>query len=150
MNVSLHQFALITSKMHMAWTAMVGGRLKSDYQYSPGINYNPFPWPATFTDRQKFHLDALAQAVLDARSEHPGASLGDLYEFTGCHANKSAKERITAIDSPLIACIARRRSVATGSGSNTSSVFTKSVSPPSPPWRQPNQSVARGLDPRIS
>ena len=49
LDVSLHQFALLTSKMHMAWTAYVGGRLKSDYQYSPGINYNPFPWRSVST-----------------------------------------------------------------------------------------------------
>jgi hypothetical protein len=36
--VSLHHFALIMSKMHMAWATYVGGRLKSDYQYSSGIN----------------------------------------------------------------------------------------------------------------
>ena len=40
LDVELHHFALITSRMHMAWTSYVGGRLKSDYQYSPGINYN--------------------------------------------------------------------------------------------------------------
>ena len=78
-NVHLHQFALITSRMHMAWTAFVGGRLESRYQYSPGINYNPFPWPE-LTDGAKARLDKLAQAVLDARSAYPTATLGDLYD----------------------------------------------------------------------
>lgn len=64
--VELHRFALITSKMHMSWTAYVGGRLKSDYQYSPGINYNPFPWP-NLSEAQEKKLAILAQAVLDAR-----------------------------------------------------------------------------------
>ena len=49
LNAEPYQFALITSKMHMAWTAFVGGRLESRYQYSPGINYNPFPWPQLST-----------------------------------------------------------------------------------------------------
>ncbi|WP_409364761.1 type IIL restriction-modification enzyme MmeI [Bradyrhizobium sp. JYMT SZCCT0428] len=79
LDVELHQFALITSRMHMAWTTYVGGRLKSDYQYSPGINYNPFPWPA-LDDAAKTQLSGLAQAVLDARSAHPGATLADLYD----------------------------------------------------------------------
>lgn len=79
LDVELYHFALITSRMHMAWTAYVGGRLKSDYQYSPGINYNPFPWP-TLNDAAKRRLQTLAQAVLDARAAHPGATLADLYD----------------------------------------------------------------------
>jgi N-6 DNA Methylase len=78
--VSLDQFALITSKMHMAWTAYVGGRLKSDYQYSPGINYNPFPWPLLTAAAHQDSLAKLAQAVLDARAAHPAATLADLYD----------------------------------------------------------------------
>jgi len=65
--------------MHMAWTAYVGGRLESRFQYSPGINYNPFPWPA-LDHAAKARLNALAQAVLDARSDHLGATLADLYD----------------------------------------------------------------------
>ena len=65
--------------MHMAWTAYVGGRLKSDYQYSPGINYNPFPWPSVSPTHQQ-SLAKLAQAVLDVRESHPGATLADLYD----------------------------------------------------------------------
>ncbi len=79
LDVELYQFALITSRMHMAWTAYVGGRLESRFQYSPGINYNPFPWPV-FDLRAKDHLNTLAQAVLDARADHPGATLADLYD----------------------------------------------------------------------
>jgi hypothetical protein len=78
-NVSLHHFALITSKMHMAWTEYVGGRLKNDYQYSPGINYNPFPWPHLTTNEQA-RLATAAQSVLDARLAHSGATLADLYD----------------------------------------------------------------------
>lgn len=79
LDVELYHFALITSRMHMAWTAYVGGRLESRFQYSPGINYNPFPWPA-LDDAAKTQLSRLAQAVLDARSAHPGATLADLYD----------------------------------------------------------------------
>jgi len=79
LNVKLHQFALIISKMHMAWTAFVGGRLKSDYQYSPGINYNPFPWPS-ITDAQKSMLDELGQSILSARKRYADSTLADLYD----------------------------------------------------------------------
>lgn len=78
-NAKLWQFAVLTSAMHMAWTRMVGGRLESRYQYSVGINYNPFPWPA-LTAAQEARLASLAQSVLDARAAHPGATLADLYD----------------------------------------------------------------------
>ena len=77
-NATLGQFALLTSAMHMAWTRYIGGRLKSDYQYSVGINYNTFPLPPQESDLSK--LEPLAQAVLDARTAHPGATLANLYD----------------------------------------------------------------------
>lgn len=75
----LHHFGLASSKMHMAWVAFVGGRLESRYQYSPGINYNPFPWPR-LNEASMAKIAALGQAVLDARAAHPGTSLADLYD----------------------------------------------------------------------
>jgi len=72
-------FAVLTSKVHMAWAKAVSGRLKSDIQYSANLTYNAFPWP-TLTDSNKAKLDSLAQAVLDARAAHPDATLADLYD----------------------------------------------------------------------
>ena len=77
-NAALADFALLTSAMHMAWLRHIGGRLKSDYRYSIGIVYNTFPMPPTDSDMSR--LDALAQAVLDARATHSGATLADLYD----------------------------------------------------------------------
>ena len=77
-NATLADFALLTSAIHMAWLRHVGGRLKSDYRYSIGLVYNTFPMPPEGTDRSK--LEALAQAVLDARAAHTGATLADLYD----------------------------------------------------------------------
>ena len=65
-NADLWTFALLTSRMHMAWTRIVGGRLKSDFQYSVGINYNPFPWPQLDL-AAKTKLEKLAKTVLGAR-----------------------------------------------------------------------------------
>jgi hypothetical protein len=79
-------FGILTSKMHMAWMAHVGGRLKSDYQYSIGIIYNTFPWPDA-TPAQRAKVEALAQAVLDARAAHPTSSLADLYDPDTMPAN---------------------------------------------------------------
>ena len=73
-------FALLTSAMHMAWLRHIGGRLKSDYRYSIGLVYNTFPLPPGFADTDTSALEPLAQAVLDARAAHPGATLADLYD----------------------------------------------------------------------
>lgn len=70
-----HQF---TSAMHMGWMRAVGGRLKSDYSYSPSI-YNSFPWPAMTAAKRK-EIETLAQAVLDARADFPTSTLEDLYD----------------------------------------------------------------------
>jgi hypothetical protein len=70
-------FALLTSAMRMAWMRAITGRMKSDYMYSVGVVYNTFPLPPA-TDLTA--LDPLAQAILDARAAHPGATLADLYD----------------------------------------------------------------------
>ena len=77
-NATLANFALLTSTMHMAWLRHIGGRLKSDYRYSIGLVYNTFPTPTAGADMSK--LEPLAQAVLDARAAHTGATLADLYD----------------------------------------------------------------------
>ena len=77
-NATISLFALLISSMHMAWMRHVGGRLKSDYRYSSGLVYNTFPMPREGADLSR--LEPLAQAVLDARAAHPGATLADLYE----------------------------------------------------------------------
>ena len=77
-NATLADFALLASAMHMAWLRHIGGRIKSDYRYSIGIVYNTFPMPPDGADLSK--LEPLAQAVLDARAAHPGATLADLYD----------------------------------------------------------------------
>ncbi|MGB6710255.1 MAG: DNA methyltransferase [Methylocella sp.] len=78
-DATLSDFAVITSRMHMAWLSCIGGRLKSDYRYSIGIVYNPFPWPA-LDEAAKTKLEKLAKTVLDARAAHEGATLADLYD----------------------------------------------------------------------
>ena len=78
-NATLYHFAVLTSRMHMAWVRAVCGRLKSDFRYSAGIVYNNFPWPDP-TPAQRRAIEAAAQRVLDARAAHPGATLADLYD----------------------------------------------------------------------
>ena len=79
-DATLADFALLTSAMHMAWMRAVTGRMKSDYMYSVGVVYNTFPLPPGFADADTSALEPLAQAVLDARAAHAGATLAELYD----------------------------------------------------------------------
>lgn len=87
-SADLFTFGLLTSAIHMAWMRTVGGRTKSDYQYTNKLVYNTFPWPDT-TAEQRSKIAALAQAVLDARNlpKNRTSTLADLY-----HPNSPAKE----------------------------------------------------------
>ena len=78
-DASIYHFGILVSNVHMAWMRAVCGRLKSDYRYSKDVVYNNFPWPS-ITDAQKERIEKTAQAILDARSLYPKASLADLYD----------------------------------------------------------------------
>lgn len=83
-HATLYHFGVLNSSMHMAWMRAVAGRLKSDYSYSNTIVYNNFIWPdlCALCDSASLRLkiEQAAQAVLDARAAHPGATLADLYD----------------------------------------------------------------------
>lgn len=80
-NANLYEFGVLHSNVHMAWTRIVCGRIKSDYRYSNTIVYNNFPW-CNPTAEQKARIEATAQAILDARAKYPDCSLADLYDET--------------------------------------------------------------------
>jgi len=77
-DASLYQFGVLCSSVMMTWHSAVSGRLKSDQRFSAEITYNNFPWPQDPTN--KTQIETAAQAVIDARNNHPGASLADLYD----------------------------------------------------------------------
>lgn len=52
-HADLYDFAIVSSRMHMAWMKVVCGRLKSDYRYSRDMCYNTFVWPENISDQQK-------------------------------------------------------------------------------------------------
>lgn len=78
-DAGIYEFGVLTSNVHMAWTRVVCGRLKSDYRYSKDIVYNNFPWPEP-SDEQKRKIEQTAQGILDARKLYPNSSLADLYD----------------------------------------------------------------------
>lgn len=77
-NASLYHFGILNSFVHMAWTRVVCGRLKSDYDYSIKIVYNNFPWPSV-SEQQRQKIEQTAQAILDAREKYAEASFADMY-----------------------------------------------------------------------
>ncbi|MCC6947001.1 MAG: class I SAM-dependent DNA methyltransferase [Bradyrhizobiaceae bacterium] len=79
LDANLWHFAVLTSRMHMAWTQIVGGRLESRFQYSVGINYNCFPWPVG-SEAETEKIRRLGQGILDARERYTGSTLADLYD----------------------------------------------------------------------
>ena len=72
-------FALLTSRMHMAWLGTVGGKLETRYRYSNTLVYNNFPVPP-LTDQLKEALTQRAFRVLDVREYHCEYTLAELYD----------------------------------------------------------------------
>lgn len=72
-------FALLTSKMHMAWLEAVGGKMKTDYRYSNTIVYNNFPVPH-LTSPMKERLAQAALRILDVREYFCECTLAELYD----------------------------------------------------------------------
>jgi type I restriction-modification system DNA methylase subunit len=79
-DAGMYHFGVLASVMHMEWMRYIAGRLKSDYQYSSGIVYNNFPWPAAPKPEQVKAIEEKARSVLDARAQFPNSTLADLYD----------------------------------------------------------------------
>ena len=76
-NISIYEFGILTSSVHMAWVKVVCGRLEMRYRYSPAV-YNNFVWPLP-SEKQKAKIESTAQRILEAREKFPDSSLADLY-----------------------------------------------------------------------
>ena len=71
-------FSLISSSMFMTWQRTVGGRLKSDLNFSNTITWNNFPVPE-LTDKQRTSIIKAGEKVLEARALNPERSLAEHY-----------------------------------------------------------------------
>lgn len=72
-------FSILTSRMHMQWVKIVGGRLKTDYRYSASIVYNTFPVPKIDAQmKEKLTLSAIN--ILAIRENYSHLTLADLYD----------------------------------------------------------------------
>ncbi|OXM57776.1 SAM-dependent methyltransferase [Amycolatopsis thailandensis] len=72
-------FAILTSRVHMAWVNAVSGRMREDYQYSNTIVYNNFPVPP-LSESAKEQLTFAGLRVLDVREYHCEKTLAELYD----------------------------------------------------------------------
>ena len=89
---TLYVFGVMTSQFHNAWTRVVAGRLKSDYNYGNTTVYNNYAWPGVTKDTLdvpvedtvapeiRERVESCAQAVLDARELYPDSTLADMYD----------------------------------------------------------------------
>lgn len=71
-------FGLISSSMFITWQKTVGGRLKSDLNFSNTVVWNNFPVP-DMTEQDQAAIINGGKAVLEARAKFPTRSLADHY-----------------------------------------------------------------------
>lgn len=71
-------FAVVSSSMFITWQKTVGGRLKSDPNFSNTIVWNTLPLPPVDNGLKKSIIDA-GKKVLEARALHPERSLAQHY-----------------------------------------------------------------------
>lgn len=75
----MYFFGILNSKMHMAWTNTVCGRLEGRYSYSNTLVYNNFIFPEV-TEKQKNIIEKKAQKIVDIRKKYIDSTLADLYD----------------------------------------------------------------------
>ncbi len=75
----LYVLGILSSRMHMEWVRLVGGRLKSDYRYSISICYNTFSFPA-LKEYLIEELKITSLRILTEREKHPEKTLAELYD----------------------------------------------------------------------
>lgn len=74
-------FGIVSSRMHMVWIRNVGGKMKTDIQYSKTLCYNTFPFPE-ISNKQKENLNQYVFDILDERAKHPSKTMAQLYNPT--------------------------------------------------------------------
>ena len=72
-------FSVMESRMFKAWQDLVGGRLGTGNRFAGTLVWNTFPLPK-LSKAQKDAIIEGGSKVLDARANHKGVSLEDLYD----------------------------------------------------------------------
>ena len=72
-------FSIAESSMFITWQKAIGGRLKSDCQFSNTVVWNNLPLPQ-LSDELRQEIIEAGRGIIDARAKHEGQSLADLYD----------------------------------------------------------------------
>jgi len=103
----LYHFGILSSAMHMAWVKFTTGKLDGSHRHADKAILKNFPWPLNHTEAQLKHIEAKAQAVLDARDAFLAQPLEALYDpLTMPDSLRDAHE---ALDAAVDAAYGRRR-----------------------------------------
>lgn len=78
-NASPYVMALLSTRLHAVWVSTVCGGLETRIRYSNTMGYHTFPIPALSAEQQQ-ELEDHAWAIIAAREEHPGMTIGELYD----------------------------------------------------------------------
>lgn len=65
--------------MFITWQKAIGGRLKSDCQFSNTVVWNNLPLPQ-LSDELRQEIIEAGRGIIDVRNKHEGQSLSDLYD----------------------------------------------------------------------
>ncbi|MCM3849567.1 hypothetical protein ND486_25560 [Pseudonocardia sp. DR1-2] len=72
-------FGVLSSRCYTLWVGTVAGKIKSDYSMAPDLAWCTFPTPDP-DGPSRSKITKAARGVLDARADHPGATLAELYD----------------------------------------------------------------------
>ena len=78
-NAKIWILGVVMSYIHMVWMKNIGGKLKTDYRYSPTLVYNNFPFPKISTEKKQ-EIESAAEEVLITREYYPEKTLAELYD----------------------------------------------------------------------
>ncbi len=73
--------AVLSSKMHMVWVDLAGGKFKGDYRYSSVLIYNTFPFPKDVADNKRKNVIDKLNHLISIRDDYcKSTSLAKLYK----------------------------------------------------------------------
>ena len=78
-DAELYIFAIISSRLHIAWVHGIAGKLEERIRYTSSTCFNTFPVPK-LTEQDKADLTRCAENILLAREIHFPATIADLYD----------------------------------------------------------------------
>lgn len=105
-NATPYLFGVLSSRLHQAWMATVGGRMKSDYRYSNTLVYNTFPFPPAPTAKQQAKVAECGAQVISVREKYlaQGMTLATMYNKATFMLMTDLVKAHRALDKAVEAC----------------------------------------------